>query len=130
MKNRFGVRILGLAILLGSMATLKLAKADDWNKETTVTLGVPVAVPGQVLQPGKYIFELEDSQVDRNVVQIFNADKTHLIDTFLAIPAVRTEPTSDSVIKLQEREAGSPEAIGTWFFAGEDSGVTFLYPGD
>jgi len=120
-------RMLGLAVLLGSVAMSPLAKADEWNHETTVTLSGPVEVPGRVLPAGEYVFKLADSQTDRNIVQIFNEDQTHIIATVLTVPAQRTEPTNDTVITLQERSNGSPEALGTWYFAGQLDGVQFLY---
>jgi hypothetical protein len=73
--------------------------ADDWNKRTTVTFSAPVEVPGagaQILPAGTYLFKLLDSQSDRNIVQIFNEDGTHVYTTILAIPNYRLRAT-DSV---------------------------------
>lgn len=120
----------GLAIVFGSILILPSAKADEWNKATAVTLNAPVAIPGKVLEPGRYVFEVADSQVDRNIVKILNADRTQIIATVLTISAVRVEPTNDTVIKMMNREGAGPQAIGTWFFAGDYRGVTFLYPGE
>jgi hypothetical protein len=117
-----------LMIALAGFITLPSVRADEWNKETEVNLNTPVAVPGQVLAPGNYIFKLADSQVDRHIVQIFNEDQSHLFATILAIPAYRANPTDETVFTLEEQPAGSPEAIGKWFYAGEQSGVEFLYP--
>ena len=46
----YKLKILGLAILLAGAALLPLAKADEWNKETTLTFSASVQIPGQVLQ--------------------------------------------------------------------------------
>ena len=120
-------RILGLAVLLGGIAMSPLAKADEWNQETTVTLSRPVEVPGRVLPAGEYVFKLADNASDRNIVQIFNADQSQIIDTLLTASAYRTEPTDNTVMTFQERSNGSPEALGTWYFAGQLDGVEFLY---
>lgn len=120
-------RILSLAVLLGGIAMSPLAKADDWNHETTVTLSRPVEVPGRVLPAGEYVFRLADNASDRNIVQIFNADQSQIIDTLLTAPAYRTEPTDGTVMTFQERSNGSPEALGTWYFAGQLDGVEVLY---
>ena len=45
----YKLRMLGLAILLAGAAMLPLAKADEWNKETTLTFSASVQIPGQVL---------------------------------------------------------------------------------
>jgi hypothetical protein len=55
--------------LIGSILTPAIA--DEWNKETKLTFSAPVAVPGKVLDAGKYVFRLADSQSDRNIVQSF-----------------------------------------------------------
>jgi hypothetical protein len=125
---RCGWKALGTIIVLAAITMVPFAKADDWDKETKVTLSAPVAVPGQVLPSGRYVFRLADNDSDRNVVQIFDAEKSHIITTVLAIPAYRLEPTGDTVITFEERPSGNVEAIGTWFFAGENQGVAFAYP--
>ncbi len=119
-------RILGLLALLGSVGMLPLAKADQFDHQTKVTINEPVDVSGTVLPPGQYIFKLADDQADRSIVQIFNEDQTHLMATILAIPAYRLEPTDNTVITLEERPGSSADAIGKWFFAGQLDGVEFL----
>ena len=120
--------MLGLAILLaGTLAMLPQAKADEWNRETTVTFSSPVQIPGQVLPPGQYVFKLADNQADRHVVQIFTEGR-ELLTTILAIPAYRLKPTDDTVITFEERPTGNPEAVKRWFYPGELEGVGFVYP--
>ena len=121
-------KTLAVALFLAGTATLPLVKADEWNKQTTMTFNTPVAVPGQVLQPGSYVFKLADSQSDRHIVQIFTEDQRQLVATILAIPAYRLEPTGETVITFEERPTDSPEAIHRWFFAGDLNGVGFVYP--
>ena len=122
------LKTFAMIIAVAGVTMLPSVRADDWNKETVVTLNTSVAVPGQVLAPGQYVFKLADDDSDRNIVQIFNEDQGHLITTLMAVPTQRTEPTGDTVITLVEKSNGH-EAIGKWFFAGEQSGVEFLYPG-
>ena len=78
-------------------------KADDWDQKTVFTFNVPVEIPGQVLVPGTYVFKLADSQSDRNIVQVFNKDETHLYGTFLDIPDYRLKPRGKTVITFEER---------------------------
>jgi hypothetical protein len=104
------------------------AKADEWDNRTVVTFSKPVEIPGMVLPPGKYIFKLLDSETNRNIVQIFNADQSHLYATLLAISDYRLLPRSKTVISFEERAAGSPEAIKAWFYPGENYGQEFVYP--
>jgi hypothetical protein len=105
-----------------------VAKADEWNKQTIMTFNQPVEVPNMVLNKGTYEFRLLDSASDRRVVQILNADGTHLYENVLAIPAYRVEPTGRTVVTFEERAEGAPEAVATWFYPGDNSGVEFVYP--
>src|SRR5713226_968078 len=82
------------------------AIADEWNKETKIEFSAPVQVPGKLLDAGKYVFKLLDSDSDRNIVQIFSEDASgdqKLVTTVLAIPAYRTTTPDDSIIKFEER---------------------------
>ncbi len=104
------------------------AKADEWNKKTTLTFNAPVEIPGMVLSPGSYTFKLLDSPSDRFIVQIFNKDQTHLYKTVLAIPDYRLQPTGKTVVMFEERAKGSPQAIKAWFYPGDNYGQEFVYP--
>jgi ribosomal protein L9 len=118
--------------LLIAVLQVKTAKADEWNQKTVFTFSAPIEVPGvkgpMVLPAGTYEFKLLDSLSDRDIVQIFNKNGTHLYTTTLAIPDYRMKPTGTSVIKFAERAAGSPEAIKAWFYPGDNYGQEFVYP--
>ncbi len=110
---------------------LPAAVADEGNKRTTVTFSGPVEVPGvdaQVLPAGTYLFKLMDSPSDRNIVQIFSADGTHLYTTILAIPNYRLRATDKTVMTFRERAEGQPEALRAWFYPGANWGQEFVYP--
>jgi hypothetical protein len=108
------------------------AGADEWNEKTLVTFTGPVEVPGykepMVLSAGTYVFKLLDSGSDRNIVQIFNTDQTHVYTTILAIPDYRLVPTGKTVITFKERAEGSPQALKAWFYPGHLYGQEFVYP--
>jgi hypothetical protein len=118
-------------LTLVALAIPSLVKADEWNKETTVTFSAPVEIPGvgaQTLPAGTYVFKLMDSQSDRHIVQIFNKRGDHLYATILAIPNYRLKSTDKTVMTFRERAAGSPEAIRAWFYPGNNWGQEFVYP--
>ena len=105
------------------------AHADAYNKRTTATFSAPVEIPGvgaQVLPAGTYVFRLLDSLVNRNIVQIFNEDESHLYATILAIPNRRLRSTDETVMTFAERAAGEPQAIRAWFYPGSTSGEEFV----
>ena len=121
------VVILILAFLF-ALAVPSTLMADEWNKATKLTFSEPVEVPGVVLPAGTYWFTLADSEPDRNIVQIWDADRMHLIKTILAIPDYRLQPAGKTVIHFEERPSDQPEAIHSWFYPGANYGEEFVYP--
>jgi hypothetical protein len=123
---RFSLSTIVLCMMFSAMTS-----AQTWNKRTSVTFSGPVEIPGpkaQVLPAGTYVFRLLDSQSNRNIVQIFNEDESHLYATILAIPNYRLRPTDQTVMTFAERAAGEPQAIRAWFYPGDNSGQEFVYP--
>jgi hypothetical protein len=104
------------------------ARADAWNKKTTMTVNEAIQVPNMVLPPGTYVIKLLDSLSDRHIVQIFNADETEIQTTILAIPNYRLKPTGDSVFTFWEMPPGQPAALRAWFYPGDNFGQEFAYP--
>jgi len=106
-------------------------KADNnvWDKTTTLTFSQPFEIPGgKVLPAGTYVFKLLDSPYDRDIVQIFNKDQTHIYATVLSIPNQRLHAPVNTIMNFTERAAGSPVAIKAWFHPGERYGQEFVYP--
>jgi len=117
-----------LVLCLVGTAFAPAARADDYNLKTIVTFNEPFEVPGQVLPAGTYTIKLMNSRSNRNIVQIFNADGTHLITTVLAINNYRLTPTGKTVITFSERPGDRPEALKAWFYPGNTWGQQFVYP--
>jgi hypothetical protein len=115
-------------VVLSAVATPSALMADEWNRATKLTFSEPVEVPGAVLPAGTYWFTLADSDSDRNIVQVWDADRMHLVTTILAIPDYRLQPTGKTVIHFEERPSDQPEAIDSWFYPGANYGEEFVYP--
>jgi LPXTG-motif cell wall-anchored protein len=118
--------VLALSLLGATLAPG--ARADEWNKKTILTFSQPVEIPGQILPAGTYTFKLLDSPADRHIVQIFNADGSHIIATVLAINNYRLQPTGRTVVSFAERSGDNPEALKAWFYPGDNFGQEFVYP--
>src|SRR5579864_2040379 len=104
-------------------------RADTaFSKRTVVTFTQPVEIPGQVLPSGTYTIEVYESFGNRNIVRIYNADRSKLIATVLAIPNQRLTPTGDTVMKFSERPGNAPDALKAWFYPGNNFGQEFVYP--
>jgi hypothetical protein len=116
-------------VILLYCVSFPAARADEWNKKTTVTFSGPVDVSGHRLEAGTYVFKLADT-VDRHVVQIFTGDEKQIIATILANPDYRVTPSDKTSIKFSETaddvatmqrdlpEAGIP--IKEWFYPGQE----------
>src|SRR5689334_9896467 len=110
------------------------AKADEFNRKTTITFSGPVQIPAVhqpgwgVLPAGTYVFKIVDSTSDRHIVQIFSKDELTVYATILAIPNYRLKATDKTVITFRERPAGQPEALRAWFYPGRNWGEEFVYP--
>ena len=104
------------------------AQADEWDKKTILTVHQPIQVRDKFLQPGTYVFKLLNSNSDRHIVQIFNGDQSRIIDTVLAIPNYRLEPTGDSRFAFWETPPGNAKALRAWFYPGDNFGQEFPYP--
>jgi len=113
--------------LLGT-ALMPRARADEWNKRTTLTVNEAIQVPGAVLPAGKYVVKLLASPSDRHIVQIFNAEENEVLTTILAIPNYRLKPTGDTVFTFWETPPGNPRALRAWFYPGDNFGQEFAYP--
>jgi hypothetical protein len=130
----FGTAVTALSLALLGTMFVSTVQADDWNRKTKVTFSAPVEIPGVhlkgwgVLPAGTYIFKILDSQSDRHIVQIFNADETIVYATVLAIPNYRLQATDKTVITFRERPTGQPEALRAWFYPGRNWGEEFVYP--
>src|ERR1700722_15165065 len=117
-----------LACLCGLAAVMPNAQADAWDKKTVFTFSGPVEIPGQVLPAGAYVFKLSDSPGSQNVVQVFDKSEKRVIGTFLTIADYRMQPAEKPLVTFEERAAGAPEAIKSWFYPGDNYGNEFVYP--
>jgi len=124
--NRLVVAMASVGLL--GVALAPSGRADEWNKKTVMTVSEPIQVPNQVLPAGTYVIKLLNSQSDRHIVQIFNADENHLFTTILAIPNYRIQPTGKTVFSFWETPPGQPKALRAWFYPGDNFGQEFAYP--
>jgi hypothetical protein len=127
MKVSYKFIPVGICMLLFALF-LPAARADQWNQATKVTFSAPVEVPGVVLPAGTYWFSLMPDDPDRNIVQVWNSNRTQVEATLLTVPDERLKPTGNTVLKFSERPSYSPEALHAWFYPGDNYGHEFVYP--
>jgi LPXTG-motif cell wall-anchored protein len=130
MNVRWNAACLGGLLALGFLMTQPVM-ADEWNKRIELQFSEPVEIPGRVLTPGKYVFELADSPAARNIVQVFSEDSAgdkSLVATILAVRDYTSNTPEQPAFHFEERHSGSPEAIQSWFYPGDKTGWEFVYP--
>jgi len=113
-------------LLLG--ATLATPQDLDTNRATIISFDAPVSLPGVTLPAGSYLFRLTDSYENRNIVQVFDKDRSKIFATILAIPAQRNERSDETVVTFNESPASAAPAIRYWYYPGARSGQEFAYP--
>jgi hypothetical protein len=116
-----------MGLMLFGIVFAPQGRADAWDKKTIVTISGPIQVPGKVLPAGTYVFRLFGPN-ERTVVEIFNADETHLVATVHGIPDRRVEAQDNTIVQLEELSPEQPEALKAWFYPGDYAGVEFVYP--
>jgi hypothetical protein len=117
-------------VILAGAVLIPSAKASEWDKKTVVTLAEPMDVQGTVLLPGRYVMKLADSDSDRHIVTIWNADETRVYATVLTTAAYRVNPTDDTKFAFYENAPGRPIVLRTWYYAGSEDGEQFAPPPD
>jgi len=123
------VRVVLVAFaLVVNAAVSQMAFGDAWNKKTKVTFSGPVEIPGVALGPGTYVFKLVDSSSNRSIVRVTNIREDKVYATILAIPDYRVNASSKTVMYFSERPEGTPVAIKSWFYPGDNFGNRFVYP--
>jgi hypothetical protein len=88
-----------------------------------ITANQPVAIPGRVLEAGKYSFELINGT---DQVKVATADGSRIYGVYFVIPAQRGNAGDDAVYVA--RDNGGPSRIASWFFAGQKDGYALVYP--
>lgn len=121
-------RGLTCGVMLAAGLFTMCARADEWDKKTVLTVKQPIQITNTYLEPGQYVLKLLNSQSDRHVVQIFNGDESRIINTVLAIPTSRVNPTGHTHFTFWETPPGTATALRDWYYPGDNTGNEFPYP--
>lgn len=124
---------LAVVILIALLPGLDSSTGADyaqvlWKISKAVLLLVPVVFAGWKIVP-RLLARVERTCNDE--VSLLLALTVCLVvefSTFLAIADYRLRPPEKTIIKFEERTAGSPQAIKGWFYPGRTDGHEFVYP--
>ena len=102
--------------------------ADTYRRTNYITFNKPVRLPGVVLTPGTYIFELPDPIGAWDVVSVSSRDRRHVY--YAGLTHAVTRPAGlphDRVLSFDEAPANAAFPIRTWWPLGESTGRQFQY---
>jgi len=118
----------GLALALALFAAAPASHADEKNQATQFTFDRDVRIPGMILPAGTYWFQVLDSPSSKNIIQIFNFDRSELVTTVMTFSAERAEPHGKTILTLTDTEGrNAPPTMLTWFYPGRTIGHQFAY---
>lgn len=138
MKSRIsrymGLFVLGFAIAMIGAPSTFAEYGRTLRSRIQVRFTEPIQVPGAVLQPGPYVFQLEPSQTDRQTVQIFREypnGSEKLVATaetdWVKRPVQKAKGADYNVVTTYAVPAGDTQVLDAWFTPGSIEGHQFVY---
>jgi len=88
--------------LLASVIMLPSAWADEYDQATKLSFNQSFQVPGRVLPAGTYWFVLAEEPANRNIVRIFNSDRSTLYATIFTINTVSHAPLYFRILRAKK----------------------------
>jgi len=106
------------------------ATADEWNRETILTIDQPMVVPGATLAPGTYTFVLGNENTSRDLVYIFSGEQGQrsFITSAKVMRMQRDNDKRDLSLVAAFNAEGSTPLMKGWFYPGASDGFQFVYP--
>ena len=122
-KGSLVMACFGLLLLIG---TVVFAYDTAWR--SPLTLGEKTEIPGGMLEPGKYMVRVLDTDTTRKVVQFMSEDESKVLATVLAVPDYRVTVKPEGQFIYFQRAEGMPQALKGWFYPVNNYGIEFVYP--
>ncbi len=115
------------AVLLGALSACFAPdmRGNNHDKETYLTITQPLQVQKTVLQPGRYVFKLTESDSDQTVVSIYTADDMRLAGIVIGSATYRKDAADKAVFTFSKPERNQPSTLRSWFYPGDNFGVEF-----
>jgi hypothetical protein len=114
---------LAVPALLALGAVSMLTAGSFNNNRTIMKFNSPVEISGEALAAGTYVFQTLPQ--DRNMVVVKNQDESHVLGVFNTIEVTAPSTPTKTTVTFTEGPANAPQALHTWFNAGESLGWEF-----
>lgn len=133
LRNLLAIGVCMALTGFGVAATANAQGVGGTGEQGYINLTEPLDVGGTVLQPGEYNIIVVPGRVDRNMLQVWNIDKTNLLTTLLSVPHVEGPSevrVPNSRYIYYPASEGSPRALRTWFASNtpNSGGHDIVYP--
>ena len=93
-----------------------------------ITLSQPAALPGRVLPPGVYVFEVANPETASDVIRVRNRKTGQALYAGFTRRVDRPRTLSaDTALTFGEVAVGTPAAVRAWFPLGLHHGHEFIY---
>jgi Protein of unknown function (DUF2911) len=126
MKTRNASILVALLLAVGLAVTV--AHASEADQATQFTFDQDVRIPGVVLPAGTYWFVLLDTPSTKNIVRVYNFDRSELITTVMTNSAERLKmPDNTRLTFTQPADDAEPATLLTWYYPGRTIGHQFTY---
>jgi hypothetical protein len=116
-------------LMMAACLTTAVETAADASRLTRIQINRAMALPGVILPPGRYTFEVANPSTSANTVLVTSGD-AHRTVHFLGLAARVERPRrmpADQVISVGEAPDGEPIPILAWYPAGFSTGYRFNY---
>lgn len=130
--RRIGKLSIFLGMALALAMTASLALADNFDEATRLTFDQPVAIPGQVLNPGTYWFVLAAHGSIPGVMQVFDGDRKNVLATFNVGTVELPKASGHIILTMADRSPKYPPALLDLTYPGNTNGRSFevVYPAE
>ena len=128
MSTRKMVLAASLAVILALAIVPSTGAMGTAQKTTYLTFSGSFQIPGKVLGPGTYIFELPDSQGAWDVVRVSSRDrKTVYLTAFTTVVNRPANLPHDQAVTFGEASKNTPPPLKVWYPQDEPTGREFIY---
>lgn len=129
--RRARVLVVSCCLAANCVVSAFAASRNQKGQTTKVVFTAPVEIPRRVLPAGSYLFTLVPGDPEHNLVQVWTADRQHLIATDLTVPDYTLHPAGNTTLKFDmTKYSAEPDALRAWFYPGDEFGHEFVYSED
>jgi hypothetical protein len=128
MTRRKMVLTASLAAIMAFAMAYSTGAMDNVQKTNYLTFSGSFQIPGKVLGPGTYIFELPDPQGAWSLVRVSSRDrKTIYLTAFTMVVDRPSNVPQDQLVTFGEASRSTPPPLKVWYPMHESTGRAFIY---